>query len=421
MKKKTFVIIIAILVLIALGIFLAGYLVSKKEAPESGRVDGGFGGFWGDLNPFGGNSTGTQDGEAPSEESETSDGIIKGEPFNPLVKLSDTAVAGAVFSGKNAEYAQYVERSTGHVFEVTLDGLAKARISQITAPKMHEALWTDGGKTILLRYLREDGETITSFARKSPERIAPIPSVGESATTTAEGTLLPDGILHAIVSNDGKTVFYVKKDAASKKLFGYSGELRNSGAKKVFEHDFTEWLPVRFDGKVVWLQTKSSKDAPGYLYTLNISTGSLQKILGDIKGLTTLPSPDGKKILYSESTRGSFKTFLYDVASSESVLFPVATLPEKCAWQSTGGGVYCAVPERIPTGDYPDAWYMGLVSFTDKLWWIELDSMHAYPVLAPTVGGQDIEMVSIQLSTDSTRVLFINKKNSTLWLYRPRG
>ena len=39
----------------------------------------------------------------------------------------------------------------------------------------------------------------------------------------------------------------------------------------------------------------------------------MTKILGDIRGLTALMSPNGKKVLYSESAGNSFALNLYDV------------------------------------------------------------------------------------------------------------
>ncbi|MCI0542781.1 hypothetical protein L0Y69_03470 [bacterium] len=417
MKKKYFIIIIVVLVLVALGIFLAGYLISRKDAP--GKETGSdVGGFWGDLNPFGSAPDIPADGEGTPETGSSGEELVANTPFKPLVQLSDTATAGAAFTGIKGEYVEYVERATGHIFEVTLETLGKQRISQIIAPKMHEALWVDAGKTILLRYLREDGVTITSFARKAPERIAPISAGGEG--TEAEGALLPDGILHAIISQDGKTAFYIKKDSASGKLFGYAGGLRISAPKKVFEHDFTEWLPVGFDGKTVWLQTKASRDVPGFLYALNTATGALSRIFGGMNGMNALPSPDGKKILYSESTRGSVKTFLYDVATAESAPFPVATLPEKCVWQSAGKGIYCAVPDRIPTGSYPDDWYMGLMSFTDKIFWINAGTLSEPSMITdPRIdAGSALDITNMALSPADKSLVFINKKDSTLWFYR---
>lgn len=439
MNKKRFIIIIVVILLLALGFFIAAYLISGKSGGTGGNGGEDKGGLFDNFYPFG-RPADSPDGSKGGEDGKTGtipgtgpgtggDQNILGEaPFNPLVQLSTVPTSGAfIFERSGKTYVQYAERATGHVYEVSLDNFGQQRLSKTTVPGIHEALWTNAGKTILYRYLRDDQETIATFAMVAPSASTgtstfPAPAEGEDGSAELMGVFLEDDILDVVISHDSKSAFYTKKERTTDKLFGYAGTLANGAAKKVFEHSFTEWLPVAFDGTRAWLQSKASQGVPGYLYVLNISSGAFTKVLGGVNGLTALPSPDGKKILYSESTRGALKTFLYNTDKKESKEFPVATLPEKCAWGKKSDVLYCAAPATILTATYPDHWYMGITLFTDNIWEIAVKDFAEDPLVSINMTGlgKNTDIVRPMLSADELRMIFINKKDSTLWLYRQR-
>ena len=137
------------------------------------------------------------------------------------------------------------------------------------------------------------------------------------------------------------------------------------------------------------------------------------KILGDINGLTTLTSPDGKLILYGNGTL-SLNIFHTDTRSSD--LLGVRTLAEKCVWAGGNDILYCAVPNSINGALYPDAWYKGEVSFADAIWKIDLKSgtttMLVNPVL---VKGEEIDGIKLALDESENYLFFVNKKDCFLW------
>ncbi|MEK7178854.1 MAG: hypothetical protein AAB727_01195, partial [Patescibacteria group bacterium] len=140
----------------------------------------------------------------------------------------------------------------------------------------------------------------------------------------------------------------------------------------------------------------------------------LQKILGNIRGLTALLSPDKKNVLFSRSTETDFKTYLYDIKNKTAFFFPVVTLPEKCAWKERT--VYCGAPREIPEALYPDDWYQGVVSFSDDIWKIDADT-GAVDIVVNGESSQDggFDATGLMIQSDGTSLLFTNKNDSTLW------
>lgn len=412
MTKKRFFIILGIIIILILGFLVTTFFITNKENPDStsGISIGGFFPFGQPTQRQGNGDNGANNGNGSS----VSPGPIISVPFQPLVQLSSTPTAGMyVFKRNNDTIVQYMEQSTGHVYEVNLKDLIKAKISQSTMTRIHEAWWIDGGNSILARYLRDDGRTIATFSIKTPK-------LGATVSTSTGGgeALFPDNILDFILTKDGKKIFTLAPNSDnSDEELGFAGDASGYRVKNVFDSKFTEWLPVSFDGKTVWLQTKASQEIAGHLYRLDTSTGALLKVVGGINGLTALPSPDGKYILYSESTLGLFKTYLYDVTKAQKADFPATTLPEKCAWKGSDT-LYCLTPDNPKTANYPDEWYQGLISFNDKLWKIDAKTLEA-TMLYDIVGEKKmIDGTRPMVLDDGSVFLFLNKKDSTLWAYR---
>jgi hypothetical protein len=168
------------------------------------------------------------------------------------------------------------------------------------------------------------------------------------------------------------------------------------------------------------LNTKPSGTADGYAYIFNPKTKSLIKLAGNKKGLTTLMSPDGNRVLIGESTPGTMELEVLDRKTSEIKDLYIRTIPEKCVWskkQSTL--VYCAVPESISYNTYPDVWYMGAVSFSDAIWSINVVTNESRRVVQPsTLINQSLDMINMSLSKNEDFLMFQDKNDLSLWSYQ---
>lgn len=332
-----------------------------------------------------------------------------------LRQITTEPVGGAgIFDITNADKTKstlirYLQRADGNIFETKTDTLAVNRISNKTIPKIYEAIWSGNGDTFITRQLKDDNETIESFAAK-------LSSATGSTEMDLGGVYLPQKISDLAVSPDKSKMFYLYPSGN-----GVGGILAGAdGSKKtlIFESPLSEWLVFFADNKTVVLTTKPSVGAKGFAYFLNTNGSELRKIVGDIVGLTVLVSPDKKLVLYSESSIGSFRTKISNLATGNAGDFGLQTLPEKCVWSRNEPTiVFCAAPKTLPAGNYPDSWYQGQVAFSDDIWKINTATGETSRLISPeTFANQTIDVINPLLNESESFLLFVNKIDLTPWV-----
>jgi Tol biopolymer transport system component len=134
--------------------------------------------------------------------------------------------------------------------------------------------------------------------------------------------------------------------------------------------------------------------------------------------VTTLVSPDAKKVLYNEIVNNLLQTSIYDIKTKKTVSLTQSTLTEKCVWSSDSLKIYCAIPQELALAPYPDAWYQGSTSFSDNIWSINPETGS----FAVEIALQDqlltpIDAYNIKVSKDKKYLLFQDKYTLTLWKY----
>ena len=354
-------------------------------------------------------------------------------PIPRLRQITSEPVGGAgIFDITNTDKTKstlirYIQRADGNIFETKTDTLAVNRISNKTIPKIYEAIWGNAGDAVITRQLKDDNETIESFAAKlSPLETRFLtgqagnasPANGGASSTERElsGVYLPQKISVLTISPDKSKMFYLYPTNG-----GIGGIFAGAdGSKKtlIFESALSEWLASFADNKTIVLTTKPSAGAKGFAYFLNTNAGEIRKIVGGIAGLTILVSPDKKLALYSESSGGSFRTKIYNLIENSAGDFELQTLPEKCVWsRNEPVVVFCAVPTTLPTGDYPDSWYQGRVVFSDDIWKINTATGETSRLISPeTFINKTIDVINPLLNESESFLLFMNKIDLTPWV-----
>ena len=423
MSKKQLYIIVGIFAIITIGFFVASFILTRKSNTPGETNSNPFANF----SPFGNSdntNTTTSNGNGSTSlntDNQNGTGNINytGNKNLPLLRqVTKNAVAGLYATQKVGKaYVNYIEKETGNVFESKLETMQINRISNSMMPRITEAYFANQGNSVVVRYLKTKGDTISSF-------ILDIPKITSLSTSTSasvpNGRFLSVGIMDMKISTDEKSVFYLTRSAIfdDRSSFGSIFDFEKNTVSEVFQSPFSEWLPVSYNSKIVLLQTKASQNVPGFLYSFDVKTGILKKIIGDIKGLTTLPSPDGQHILYSESTKGGLTLRVYHIADNTTTNLILKTLPEKCLWKNDNVTIYCATPKNIASTAYPDTWYQGAVSFSDNLWQADTKTGKAVVVLVPTsFTTEQLDMTSLALSPLQDFIYFINKKDSSLWAF----
>lgn len=418
-RRNKNILIISITFLVLLIIGGAYWYFSKKVVPTvpTPAFPGGAGAI-----------TGGAGGEGLPEEQPFIPG--SGAPLPRLYELHKVPVAGAGFieTGKGADHtvsARYIERGLGHIYETPLATLMESRISNETHSGLTEALWGNGGKSVVIRFIGDSdfgvvikssilnlGDTISSFARStSTESI--------SEFTKTEEVFLPDYIPFMATAEDGADKLFYLENGISASA-GSITSFKNTLNSKIFSSSFTEWLPQFPSQKLVTLTSKPSANVPGHLFFIDPKTKASTKVLGGINGLTTLTSHDGKFVLYSETRSNKPGLSLYDTVKKETRILPLQTLPEKCVWSFKNVAlIYCAVPQAIPGGTYPDEWYQGTVSFSDAVWLIDASTGLTQKVMTPSdYNAPSLDIINPTISSDDYHLLFMNKVTGTPWVYR---
>jgi hypothetical protein len=122
-------------------------------------------------------------------------------------------------------------------------------------------------------------------------------------------------------------------------------------------------------------------------------------------------------VVYSYLDRGKLALAVFDTTTHVATRLPLVTLPEKCAWTSDSLSLYCGVPTSM-TGTMPDDWYQGTVSFSDRLWKIDLAGRVATLVIDPKqAGNTDIDMEGLTVDRTNDVLVFTNKRDESLYAY----
>jgi hypothetical protein len=412
--------IIFIVVFIVIGAVMLGYYYSRTMTSNLPAEDGS-GSNYSSFNPFG-SSTPTEQGTITDMPIDTTvqDGANQAsESSNARFrKITEFAIAGAVFfedtrplplevvpssSTKIAvqKYEivpslRYVEKATGHIYGMYLDTKVEGKISNSTIPQIYEAIFNGKAQSVVYRYLSSDNRIITSF----------MATLGQ-----ATGEFLPENITDIAVSPDKTKFFYLQKTKVGS--MGTTRVFGDTKSSRVFSSSFSEWLPQWVTAGKIYLTTKPSATVEGSIFSMNTTNGTLSKIFGGVRGLTTRANNDGSLILFGEAEAVGPTLQVFTVSSRGSINLGVYGLPEKCIWAGDNVTLYCALPTTVSGTQYPDIWYQGQVSFTD--YFVKINTNTLETTTIANSSSSPIDAINLFLDKSETQLFFTNKKDSTLW------
>jgi len=319
-------------------------------------------------------------------------------------QLTFSAISGA---GVSSSTVRYIEKSTGHIYEIGFDGQNRRRISNTTILRTFDSFWSPEADKIAIRYF-EEGVTyplLKTFLVEIGDE--------EISEEKIEGNLLPQSATGIIVSPEEDKVFYF--DSGTDTTIGIIADFKNQGKKTLLVTPFSDFTADWFSRNFISLLTKPSALVKGNLYFIDVRNGKLEKIIDGVEGLTVLASPLGDKVIYgvSQGKGQTFETKIFNTADGSSNYFGLRTLPEKCVWGVKDKDiVYCASPNSLPSGIYPDEWYQGIVSFSDSIWKINVVSGKAEVLFEKT----NADAINLSLDEKESHLFYTNKKDGTLWV-----
>jgi hypothetical protein len=294
---------------------------------------------------------------------------------------------------------RYIDRASGNVYSYKVRAQSSTRLSNKTVPGVQTASWVSDGSLALTQYLSKEGaaEHVETYA---------LPALGEG------GYFLEQDLGEVLVSASSSVFSLVTNSSGS---IGTLSKADGSGAHTAFSSTLSQLL-VHFSGKGLVATTKASAGIPGYAFSID-SKGAFTRILGALNGLSALPSPSGKSILFSYVDQGAIHLAVLTVATQTVTQLPVATFTEKCVWASDENSIFCAVPKAL-SGTLPDDWYQGAVTFSDRIWQINLSSRLATLVVDPSlVAKTDMDIQNLTLDPKTSVLVFMNRTNEALYAY----
>ncbi|MCA9363620.1 hypothetical protein KC727_00130 [Candidatus Kaiserbacteria bacterium] len=386
MKKKIFISIAIVLLLVAVALW--GYLFFVKPPAGNGDLSG---------LPIGGSSgaSSEQDANRAGGNEQSTTTILP----KPLRQLTTRAVAGATFTESGV---RFMERGTGHIFDINLLTGAETQVTNTTLAGVVTADFSPSTNRVLFGVPQDD---TASFSVGTITR-------GDDGGGTVTGFGLPTGAHEVAFTPSGEAVFYVLDGANG--AVGYQYTIASEASEQLFS------VPIR-DIRVLWgnaiyVYPAPTAAQPGSVYRARGDT--LEYVTGSAYGLTATAFTGGLVVSYTDSaSQWGVGTYIKIGTSTQPLGIPL--LADKCAQQALGDSVlYCAATPSPERGTYPDDWYKGLVSFDDALW-----------ELAPSAGsalllsnfkeesGRQIDATKLVTDRAGERISFINKIDTTLWIF----
>lgn len=402
-KKTTYITISVILSLLIVGI-IGYYLylknVNSDNPTTSPNIFSGFFPFGGDDN----NNTDQNTDNTPTEETPTEN---SNDYVKKLRKITSEPVAGAgILSIKAGDVVRYIEKATGHIYEVELFSPRQGRISNTTIPQVYDSLFGNGNNSLIARYLKDDDRTIETYSLN-------IKQTSTTTENTISGILISNKVTD--VSVFGNSIFYTEKlDTSS---VGYIANFAITSKKQIWNSPIKDILSQYPNAKTVTITTKPDENSLGYLYFIDTGTGSFRKVLNDIYGLSTYTSPDASRVMYLNQGGGGVGLYVFDVKNEQTQNITPATFPEKCTWSKTDINiVYCAVPSDSLSSGSLNLWYKGLVQYEDTIWKYNLKDNTSNILFGfNSETSEIIDVIKPVLSEDENYILFINKRDDSLW------
>jgi hypothetical protein len=397
-RKKTYILIASILLIILL--VLIGLYLTGKNPDGSPKMPSVFKDFF----PFGG-STVTEN--IPVEEPTEEPPVVTTDDFTKrLRKITSEQVAGAgVLDVKAGSVIRYIEKATGHIYEVELFSPRAGRISNTTIPMVYDAYWGNKNESLVSQYLKDDDVTVDTYS-------ITLKNISTTTENTISGSAMSKNI--SSVSAFGNSVFYIEE--GSNESIGYVSTFDGKNKKRIWNSPIKELLSQYVNDKTVALATKPHENAPGYLYIVGTNTGTTKKVLSDIYGLSALVNPAGTDVLYLGQS-GSALMNLYNIKTMARESISPATFPEKCVWgKKDTKFIYCAVPKDFIAVGTLTSWYRGTISLNDDIWRYDLEDKTSKIIAdLSQESGEEIDLMKPTLSDSDQYLMFVNKKDNSLW------
>jgi hypothetical protein len=409
MSKKTSIILILLVFILAFGWLLFNYFSNNNNQTDiQTEVTTEFP-FGKTSTDSGGGASGVENQNNTSENIPSNNNRSTNENYLKLKQIYSKPISGLTFSSNKIKF---VDRSSGNIYEYdTLKKEESKRITNTTIAKIQSTSWSKDNDSIILKFV-DDENNINFFSGK-------IGTSTDGEVGEIKGNLLlTKNTIDSLINPAGDKVFELIKKIDRNGSYGTLSSINGENKKQIFDSPLFLFNIDWINENIITFTTKPSYKDSGFLYFFDIKNNTFNKIIGSIKGLTTNTNKNIDLLAYSNSINNSLSFDIYDIKTRENKKINIKTLSDKCIWSDNNSKhIYCAVPKNIPSANYPDEWYQGIVSFNDDFWMIDTEEGTTKLIYEnSTDSGLTLDTFDLKLSSDDKYLAFTNKNDLSLWL-----
>ncbi len=333
--------------------------------------------------------SGNQTGSAPI-------GDLVDTNSQALNQLTTRPVAGfTTYTATSGPMARYVERGTGHVFDLNLTSGRENRVSPTTIPQVSRVVFSDDPDVFALQQNQTYQKPVT-------------------LATLADGQLLTNNVSANGENLDFRGGALRYTTLAGGDTVGYSVNTNTTEQTELFSFAFAE-LDVWWgdDTNPTYLATKPASNLATYVY--QATDNSYERELPARTGLVGF-SEDGNHII-TYADNGLLISRSIDSGTEESFELPIVALGEKCIFDNLEATyLWCAAPFEPLAANHLNSWYKGVKQSNDALWLVNLNTQTAELVANPEdIAGRPLDIVKPALGTSNDTLFFIDRTDHTLW------
>lgn len=333
----------------------------------------------------------------------------------PLLRqLWSKPVSGAGYFRSNEETlaVRFVERASGHIYDIPTDSLTATKILNITIPRIQHAFFFNNGGNLILQYLSDLHTSIETYSAT----LIPVLDDGENAYSL-DGTFLPADITAITPSPDGKSLSFIQKNETGSTL--YRSSLDAGSAVELFRSPFKSWRLEWASPSRVVLTSAPHPGAIGSTFAIATEDGALKSLVTSKNGSFTASSNDNLTYtVFSEEIDKVVRLYAYDYAKKERKNLNLSTFMDKCVWSNVSNTtLYCFVPNQLVIPGNILAWNQGGGNFADNMWKIDVSTGEA--VLLYQIDkefSKYLDAIKPVLADDDSSITFIDKNDLTPWL-----
>ncbi|OGN06435.1 MAG: hypothetical protein A2669_01570 [Candidatus Yanofskybacteria bacterium RIFCSPHIGHO2_01_FULL_48_25b] len=294
--------LILLIVVTAFASFLAGYLLTSKDAGRSALE------------------------EQRGLLIDRFDGIAGGATPTPLpaglLKAADESALGLTSAlGENA--VLFYHADSGYVSKLDLETRAGTLISKTSLPGLTDILWSPDKNRVITVTQKRTGPAYTFFDYHTRE-------FGDLGRNIGSAVFSPDSRRIAL--------FRTKDSGSEIQISDFNGRNSRTLLKTRLENVRLFWPREN-----MLAFTASDYDQTSQSFYALSPEGELMELASGAENLSAQWSHDGSRVIFSQREGDRYVLGLYDTAAKKTLVLPLGARASDCAWSLDGTKIYCSI------------------------------------------------------------------------------